>query len=60
METYYLVPTNLIHKIQGDMGSIASFNSHLFDELASIAQQLGDNDIVLLSDTQIENLKCEL
>lgn len=60
MENYYLIPTNLIHKIQGDLGSIAGIYDPIFDSLAAISEQLSDNEIVLLSDTQIENLKCKL
>lgn len=60
MENYYLIPANLIYQIQGSLGSIAGCNPSIFDDLSAISHQLGDNDIVLLSDTEVENLKCGL
>lgn len=43
---YYLIPTELIHKIQSDLGSLASYIPNHFDDLALIAHQLGDNEII--------------
>ena len=46
LEEYYLIPKELIHSLQGDLGSLASYMPQHFDELALIAHKLGDYQIV--------------